>query len=321
MAERILDPWGARTPYPRGGDWPIRVDENLDGSVDEWVQSACVLCSHGCALDIGVRDGRIVGVRGRGTDRVNHGRLGPKGLFGWQANNSSDRLLHPLVRRERRIAESDLGRGDGPSSSSAPGLCSRPKEAARSASTRAVSSSSRTTTRWRSSRGAGSERIISMATRGSAPRRQGSRSRRRSAATASRPGSTTSSTATRSCTSGINTAETQTVLWMHELDRLRGPDPPRSIVIDPRQTESAREADVHLAIKPGTNLAILNGLAQQLIETTCRPGVHRAAHGRPRRARTHGLRIHARACRGDLRRRRRRCRAGQPKSSATPSAC
>ena len=65
---------------------------------------------------------------------------------------------------------------------------------------------------------------------------------------------------------GINTAETQTVLWMHELDRLRGPDPPRSVVIDPRETESAREAQVHLAIKPGTNLAVLNGLAQQLIE-------------------------------------------------------
>jgi anaerobic selenocysteine-containing dehydrogenase len=47
---------------------------------------------------------------------------------------------------------------------------------------------------------------------------------------------------------------------------MRGPDPPRSIVIDPRQTESAKAAEVHLAIRPGTNLAILNGLAQQLIE-------------------------------------------------------
>jgi anaerobic selenocysteine-containing dehydrogenase len=37
-------------------------------------------------------------------------------------------------------------------------------------------------------------------------------------------------------------------------------------VIDPRVTESAREAEVHLAIRPGTNLAALNGLAQQLIE-------------------------------------------------------
>ena len=65
---------------------------------------------------------------------------------------------------------------------------------------------------------------------------------------------------------GINTAESQTVLWMHELDRMQGPDPPRSIVIDPRETQSAKAAEVHLAIRPGTNLAVLNGIAQQLIE-------------------------------------------------------
>ena len=40
------------------------------------------------------------------------------------------------------------------------------------------------------------------------------------------------------------------MLWMRELDRLRGPDPPRSVVIDPRETQSAREADVHLASGP-----------------------------------------------------------------------
>ena len=57
-----------------------------DEAVVRWVQSACVLCSNGCGLDIGVEDGRIVGVRGRGVDRVNRGRLGPKGLHGWEAN-------------------------------------------------------------------------------------------------------------------------------------------------------------------------------------------------------------------------------------------
>ena len=51
-------------------------------------------------MDIAVRDGRIVGVRGRAVDRVNRGRLDPKDLFGWQANNSPDRLTRPLVRRE-----------------------------------------------------------------------------------------------------------------------------------------------------------------------------------------------------------------------------
>ena len=103
MADRIADPWGARTPLAAGGAWPERVDQYLaDGvaeqDVDRWVQSACVLCSNGCGLDIAVKDGRMVGVRGRAQDRVNHGRLGPKGLFGWQANNAPDRLTQPLVR-------------------------------------------------------------------------------------------------------------------------------------------------------------------------------------------------------------------------------
>src|SRR5215204_2329031 len=107
MVDRIADIWGRRTPHGSGTEWPARVDEFLDVGVDgaavDWVPSACVLCSNGCGLDIAVQDGRIVGVRGRAEDRVNHGRLGPKGLFGWQANNSSDRLTTPLVRRDGEL--------------------------------------------------------------------------------------------------------------------------------------------------------------------------------------------------------------------------
>jgi anaerobic selenocysteine-containing dehydrogenase len=39
-------------------------------------------------LEIGVTNGQIVGVRGRADDPVNRGRLGPKGLHAWEANNS-----------------------------------------------------------------------------------------------------------------------------------------------------------------------------------------------------------------------------------------
>jgi ferredoxin-nitrate reductase len=49
--------------------------------------------------------GRIVGVRGRGVDRVNKGRVDPKDLFGWQANNSPDRLTRPLVRKDGELVE------------------------------------------------------------------------------------------------------------------------------------------------------------------------------------------------------------------------
>ena len=66
MADRIADPWGARTPYDRGGPWPERVDAHVPGGdVDRWVATASVLHSNGDGIDIAVRDGRIVGVRGR----------------------------------------------------------------------------------------------------------------------------------------------------------------------------------------------------------------------------------------------------------------
>src|SRR5690606_443371 len=110
--DRIAEPWGARTPYAPGEPWPVRVDSFLvDGlserDVDRWAQSAAVLHSNGDGLDIAVKDGRIAGVRGRGGDRVNKGRLDPKDLFGWQANGSPDRLTEPLVRRRGRLVETD----------------------------------------------------------------------------------------------------------------------------------------------------------------------------------------------------------------------
>ncbi|HEV2743583.1 MAG TPA: hypothetical protein VGV91_10530, partial [Rubrobacter sp.] len=86
------------------------MDQFLEPGVDEadvdvWVQTASILHSNGDAYDVAVKDGRMVGVRGRSMDRVNKGRLDPKDLFGWQANNSEDRLLRPLVRRDGELVE------------------------------------------------------------------------------------------------------------------------------------------------------------------------------------------------------------------------
>jgi len=110
--DRIAEPWGTRTPYGPGEDWPQRVDLRLDdglspADVDEWVQSATILHSNGDGLDIAVKDGRIVGVRGRADDRTSRGRLGPKGLHGWEANRSAERLTRPLVRRDGRLVWAD----------------------------------------------------------------------------------------------------------------------------------------------------------------------------------------------------------------------
>jgi ferredoxin-nitrate reductase len=101
--DSIRDVWGPRTEFAGEGRWPERLDERTTHEPERWVKSVCVLCSTGCGLEIGVKDGRMVGVRGDRLDRVNRGRLGPKGLHGWEANNSADRLTGPLIRRGRRL--------------------------------------------------------------------------------------------------------------------------------------------------------------------------------------------------------------------------
>jgi anaerobic selenocysteine-containing dehydrogenase len=110
-ADRIDNPWGLRTPHGRDEPWPVRVDMHLDrgmaeADVERWVQSACVLCSNGCGCDIAVSGGRMVGVRGRAQDVVNHGRLGPKGLYGSWQWAERDRLTRPLIRDGGQLVES-----------------------------------------------------------------------------------------------------------------------------------------------------------------------------------------------------------------------
>ncbi len=59
---------------------------------------------------------------------------------------------------------------------------------------------------------------------------------------------------------GHNVSATQTVLWARMLDRLAGTHPPKLIVVDPRASDTAKKATVHLAPRIGTNMAVLNGI-------------------------------------------------------------
>jgi len=63
---------------------------------------------------------------------------------------------------------------------------------------------------------------------------------------------------------GHNMAATQTVLWTRILDRLAGPKPPKIVVVDPRLSDTAKLATVHLKPKIGTNVALFNGIQHLL---------------------------------------------------------
>lgn len=66
---------------------------------------------------------------------------------------------------------------------------------------------------------------------------------------------------------GTNTAECHPVLFQRLLKRKRKQKQDLQIVVvDPRATATSDAADLHLAIRPGTDLALLHGLGHLLLE-------------------------------------------------------
>jgi anaerobic selenocysteine-containing dehydrogenase len=268
MVDRIADIWGKRTPYGAGTRWPTRIDQYLRPGVTEaqvtWVQSACVLCSHGCGVDVAVRDGQMVGVRGRANDRVNHGRLGPKGLFGWQANGAADRLTTPLIRRDGQLQPASWDEAmDLVVARSQHVLTEHGPLAMAFYTSGQLFLEDYYTLAVIARGGIGTPHLdgntrLCTATAAAALKE--------SFGTDGAPGSIADFDHCDTIFSvGHNMAETHTVLWARVLDRLRGIDRPRLVVVDPRPTKVAAAADVHLSIRNGTNVALLNAIQRELI--------------------------------------------------------
>ncbi len=269
MTDRIANPWGERTPFGQGEDWSVRVDQFLEDGVSEeevehWIQTASILHSNGDALDIAVKDGRIVGVQGRAVDRVNKGRVDPKDLFGWQANNSPDRLTQPLVRKNGELVETSWDEAmDLMVKRSRQLLEEKGPLAFGFYTTGQLFLEEYYTQGVIGKAGLGTPHIdgntrLCTATAAAALKE--------TFGTDGQPGSYADiDHADTICLYGHNVAETQAVLWMRMLDRLEGPNPPKLIVVDPRPTPPAQRADVHLKVKNGTNLALMNALLHELI--------------------------------------------------------
>jgi len=65
--------------------------------------------------------------------------------------------------------------------------------------------------------------------------------------------------------SGSNTAYAHPILY-RRIEAAREKNPAlKTIVVDPRRTDTARDADLHLAILPGTDVALCNGLLHVLL--------------------------------------------------------
>ncbi len=69
----------------------------------KWVSTTCGYCSVGCGMEIGVRENRAVAVRPLESHPVNRGKLCPKGLSEHHTIDTKNRLKQPLLRKKGRL--------------------------------------------------------------------------------------------------------------------------------------------------------------------------------------------------------------------------
>lgn len=69
----------------------------------KFVTTTCPYCGSGCSFNLVVKDGKIVDTQPCQRGPVNEGKLCPKGVFGFEFINSPDRLTTPLVRKNGEL--------------------------------------------------------------------------------------------------------------------------------------------------------------------------------------------------------------------------
>jgi len=227
------------------------------GPPSKAVRTTCAYCGVGCSFDAGVRDGRVVRMVPADDGPSNAGHACMKGRFGWDYIYAPDRLRKPLFRDGDRWTQMDwpaaLDR--------LAGEFTRIKQA-HGPDALAVISSSRGTNEENylfakfvrcvlgTNHIDNCARVCHSATVTGMMETLGTSAATNSIADLDR--------AKLILVVGANPAESHPVVGARIKQAHRRGTP--LIVIDPRRTELARLADLHLQLHPGTNVALLNGL-------------------------------------------------------------
>ena len=70
---------------------------------EKWVATTCGYCSVGCGIEVGVKDGKAVAARPFASHPVNRGKLCPKGLSEHYILDAENRAKYPLLRKGGKL--------------------------------------------------------------------------------------------------------------------------------------------------------------------------------------------------------------------------
>jgi anaerobic selenocysteine-containing dehydrogenase len=230
---------------------------------ERWIATTCGYCSVGCGIYVGVRNGKAVSVRGIPDHSVNRGLLCPKGLSEHHTIHAMDRAEYPQLREQRNGARVRVT-WDHALETMASRFRSIQERYGRE-SIGVISTGQLVTEEFYAlgklvQLGIGTRHYDGNTTLCMATAVSGYK---KSFGSDGPPGAYEDlEQADVIILIGANIAENHPILcWRLQ----RNPDA-TVIVIDPRVTKTAMMADLHLPIRPRSDLALLNGLIHILIE-------------------------------------------------------
>ncbi|HVK04337.1 MAG TPA: nitrate reductase [Armatimonadaceae bacterium] len=233
--------------------------------VDSWHKGVCRFCGTGCGMMIGVHDGKVVDVRG---DELAHnrGRLCIKGVLNREILYVKDRATKPLIRENgalreatwdeamalvaRRFKESIAAHG--------------PDSVAFYGSGQLYTQESYTANKLFKA-GIGTNNVDGNPRLCMASAAAGYTS----VFGKDEPSGCYEDIDHADCIllTGSNAADCHPIIWERVLDRKRSKPDTYVIVVDPRRTRTARRADLHLAIYPGTDVTLYNAFLHEFVRT------------------------------------------------------
>jgi formate dehydrogenase major subunit len=227
------------------------------GTPTRTVRTTCAYCGVGCAFEAGVRDGRVVNMMPADDGPSNHGHACMKGRFGWTYVYAHDRLRSPLLRRsdgwEEISWEAALNRVA--QEFTRINKTSGPDALATISSSRGTNEENYLFSKFMrcvigTNHIDNCARVCHSATVTGMMEVLGTSAATNSIEDIER--------AKLLLVVGANPTESHPVVGARIKQAVRRGVP--LIVIDPRRTELARLAALHLQLRPGTNVALLNGL-------------------------------------------------------------
>lgn len=254
-------------------DEAFRQTKNLHHPNERLVDTHCNYCGMQCGMKLRVdtRSEKVIGVEPRYEFPVNQGKMCPKGTTAYQQINHKDRILTPLIRDDASLKGTDKGFREASWEEAYDLITKRFTELQRDYGKDTLSVYGGVSMTNEKCYMAGKFARVGLGTRyidynG------------RFCMSSAAGGFLRTFGVDRGSTlpwtdidetdclfiAGSNTAECHPTTMFRVWNVLeRGG---YVIIVDPRETPIARRADVHLDLKPGTDLALANGIVNQLIQ-------------------------------------------------------